>query len=406
MRVSARLHDALTPQPVTLTGAYSEGKALPLSVEGDTPALVRTTSTGKPLSLGIGSPRVVTLDLAPVAIAPTTTPRPAPPTRLGDYHLDLIPSGGDLIAGLHNRVFVRLLDRELRPMAATRLTISHRALPGGQKTLETDRHGLAEFTVLADRPNIDLRVVVETPTGSIAHTQTFRPVGRELTLEVTPRARPGSVLRAHVATLRTRGALSCELLRQTAEGPVWVFALDRQLEAPRFELEIPLPALPIGTRLDLQCGLTPGVGIASASRPIWLGEPDNAPGSRSRPSEWNSLSQALAQTLEAAPRRAPVTHLRTRDTDRAAFEKAHAGTRTLLMVALIGVLSALLILALSAIALHIRRTRRHMSQALDEDTTLTATERHDITRTRGLFYLAAGVALAIGWIAAVGALLA
>jgi hypothetical protein len=222
---------------------------------------------------------------------------------------------------------------------------------------------------------------------------TLIPAGRELTLEVPARARPGHPLPVKVATLRTRGALSCELLRDSPRGPVWVHALDLPIASARLDFEIPLPELPAGTRLDLQCALTPGTGRAWTSAPITLSE---AP---------PSLADALVQTLSSRPRRPPLTLASTRDEDLAARDALLSGRRTLLLVALMSVLASLLLLGLSVLVVRTRHTRRALASALGEDDSLSAAARQDIVRTRGLLHLAVGLALAIGWVTAVGALL-
>lgn len=394
LRVASRLHDQHTALPVSVERVTdTRGERLPLKVHGETPALLETRAAPG-LTVHTSSPRATSLTLPPAPAAPpagtgvTPSPRFAwtSPTRIGDHHIDLIPVGGELVAGLENRVILRLLDASRRPLSNTRVTLTHSAVQNGRVTLETDRDGLAELRLLADRPNLD----VAATFLERRHTLALRPLGRELTLEVPPLAPPGGRLRVDVRTLRTRGLLSCELMR----GEVWLHALDHPITTSRFELEVPLPELAPGTRLDLQCALVPGVGLAWASRPIWLGAPSE------------SLSDLLAQTVEAAPRLAPRTLLKTRDTDRAHFEAAHAETRTLLFVALICVFAALLLLALSRIILHTRRTRAQLNAALSEDPTLTGPERRDITRTRGLFYLLVGLSLALGWVTAVAALLA
>lgn len=398
LRVAARLHDANTSLPVKVDAVTThEGAPLPLTVRGENPALLETLAAD-PLRLQLSGPRPVTLTVNPGPPErpepPTPTPPPEPATRLGDLFLELVPMGGDLVAGLRNRVFLRLGDAAQRPPPPTRLTLTHRSLPNGRVHLETDLDGLAELTLNADRPNLDLEVALSGGDPGAQATVALRPLGRELTMTVPPRAPPGGRLAVEVETLRTRGLLSCELLHESSRGPVWVSALDHPLTSGRFAIEVPLPNLPEGTRLDLQCALVPGVGLAWASRPVWLGPPSER------------LGDALAQTREAAPRRPPRVLLRTRDADREAFEHEHGKTRTLLFVALVCVLSALLLLALSRILIHTRRTRALLDAALSEDPTLTSPERRDITRTRGVFYLFVGLALAIGWITAVAALLA
>lgn len=395
LRVAARLHDANTSLPVKVDAVTTgDGAPLPLSVRGENPALLETLAA-EALRLHLSGPRPVTLAVPPAPPArPEPPPPPEPATRLGDLFIELVPMGGELVAGLQNRVFLRLRDADQRPPPPTRVTLTHRNLPNGRVDLMTDRDGLAELTLNADRPNLDLEVALTGGDPGAQATVALRPLGRELTMTVPPRAPPGGRLAVEVETLRTRGLLSCELLHESSRGPVWVSALDHPLTSRRFAIEVPLPNLPEGTRLDLQCALVPGVGLAWASRPVWLGPPSER------------LSDALAQTREATPRQPPRVLLRTRDADREAFEHEHGKTRTLLFVALVCVLSALLLLALSRILIHTRRTRALLDAALSEDPTLTSPERRDITRTRGLFYLLVGLSLAIGWITAVAALLA
>lgn len=398
LRVASRLHDANTSLKVTVSGVTTaDGTPLPLTVRGENPALIETVAPAdaRPVRVHVDSPRVATLEvgLAPSLPSPPREPT-EPPTPLGDLSVELIPAGGELVAGLRNRVFLRLRDAAQRPVVMTRLTVTHRSLPNGQVDVVTDRDGLADLILVADRPNLDVDITRSDGGGGASTRVALRPLGRELTLSVPPRAPPGARVTVEVETLRTRGLLSCELLHESRRGPVWVHALDHTVTGPRFAIDVPLPTLPEGTRLDLQCALVPGVGLAWASRPIWLGAPSER------------LFDALAQTIEGLARQPPRTLLKTRDTDRLNFEAAHGETRTLLFVALVCVFAALLLLALSRIILHTRKTRALLNAALSEDPTLRPPERRNITRTRGLFYLLIGLSLAIGWVTAVAALLA
>jgi hypothetical protein len=405
LRVSARMHDARTALPVTVSRvSTADGRALPLTVRGENPALLETTAANA-MRLEIAAPRPTALELmldpattpaapGPPATAPVGAPLEVASARLGELTVELVPMGGDLVAGLRNRVFLRLRDGAQQPVVMTRLSISHRSLPNGGMDVVTDRDGLADFTLLADRPNLDVEVARSELDGGASTLVALRPLGRELTLSVPPRAPTGAPVTVEVETLRTRGLLSCELLRESRRGPVWVHALDRPITSGRLTLELPLPELAEGTRLDLQCALVPGVGLAWASRPIRLGAPSER------------LSDLVAQTLESSPRSPPRVLLKTRDTDRATFEDAHGKTRTLLVVALACVLASLLLFAVSHFIVQTRRTRASIRAALAEDPTLTPTERGDIAKTRGLFFLLIGLSLAIGWITAVAALLA
>lgn len=398
LRVASRLHDANTALKVTVSGATTrDGAALPMTVRGENPALVETVVpvAQSPLRLHLAAPRTATLEVGPSpksSSPPKAQTEPASP--LGDLFVELVPMGGELVSGLRNRVFLRLRDGAQRPVVMTRLSIVHRSLLHGGMDVVTDRDGLADLTLVADRPNLDVDITRSDLDGGASTTIALRPLGRELTLSVPARAPPGARVTVEVETLRTRGLLSCELLHESERGPVWVHALDHTVSNRSFTIDVPLPTLPEGTRLDLQCALVPGVGLAWASRPIWLGAPSDR------------LFDALTQTVEALPRQPPQTLLKTRETDRLTFEAAHGETRTLLFVALVCVFAALLLLGLSRIILHTRKTRALLNAALAEDPTLTQPERRDITRTRGLFYLLVGLSLAIGWIAAVAALLA
>jgi len=395
VRVGSRTDLSRRSLPVRVDSVESDGKELRFKSEGDDPAIISVASPPSwPVSLVVAIPHPTRLVLGGAQQTTTTSTPKAdrPPTRLGTYHLDLIPEAGDLVAGLDNRLFVRLLDGDQRPVANTPLAILHPRLPNQRVVLTTDARGLAELQVKADRPTLEVRVELTSNGTTITHPVQLVAVGRELTLWAESHVEGGAITRARVRTLRLRGTLWCELL----DGEMWVWAKAFPLDGrPELSFDVPVPRAPIGHRFDLQCALSAtSPGLAWASRPLVVAAHTTATG----------LEAALTATRTGRPWQAPRLMLSTRESDLAIASATWEGARRLVLVALVSVVAALFLTAALVLVLHIRRTRRRIVDALADERVAPA-ELETITRTRGLFFLAMATALAIGWVAAVGALL-
>ncbi len=395
VRVGSRTEPSRKTQPVRVEAVESGGTRLRFESEGDSPAVMEIAQpTSWPVSLIVALPHHARLVLDAAQQTPTApSPRAArPPTRLGAHHLDLIPEAGDLVAGLDNRLFVRLLDVDQRPLANTPLAVLHPRLPNRRVVLTTDAQGLAELRVKADRPTLEVRVELTANGTTVTHPVQLVAVGRELTLWAEPEVAAGAKTRARVQTLRLRGTLSCELL----EGETWVWAKAFPLDGrPELSFDVPVPEAPTGHRFDLQCALSAtGPGLAWASRPLFVAPPGTTRG----------LAASLMATATSRPWQPPRLVVSTRDADLASAMANWEGARRLLLLALLSVLSTIFLTGAFVLILHIRRNKRGITDALEGEPVDAAALR-TITRTRGIFFLVIAAALAIGWVAAVGALL-
>jgi hypothetical protein len=398
VRVGSRTELNRKTLPVRIEAVESDGTPLRFESAGDTPALVNIAPPPSwPVSLLIAAPHVARLVLDPAQQAsttPTALQAGRPPTRLGAYHLDLIPEAGDLVAGLDNRLFVRLLDVDQRPIANAPLAILHPRLPNQRVALTTDAQGLAELQVKADRPTLEVRVELTSSGSTVTHPLQLVAVGRELTLSTEPHVVGGATTRAKIQTLRLRGSLWCELL----DGETWAWAKNLPLDGrPELAFEVPIPPAPTGHRFDLQCSLSAtSPGLAWASRPLIVGATDTR--------TTTALEAAFTATRTTRPWQPPRLVLSTRETDLAAAIANWEGARHLMLVALVSVVATLFLTGALVLILHIRRTKRRIADALAGEPVDAAALR-TITRTRGVFVIAMATALAIGWVAAVGALL-
>ncbi|MCA9519610.1 MAG: Ig-like domain-containing protein, partial [Myxococcales bacterium] len=108
-----------------------------------------------------------------IELPPTKRPKPPEPSGIEAQYpirLALSPEHGRLIGNARNRVYLRLMSHDGKPIANARVTID---ISGGNKralSLTTDSLGLAELELNCLAPAYKLRIGVKTPTPTSAPT--------------------------------------------------------------------------------------------------------------------------------------------------------------------------------------------------------------------------------------------
>ncbi|MCB9729737.1 MAG: serine/threonine protein kinase [Deltaproteobacteria bacterium] len=216
-----------------------------------------------------------TLDVeVPVTRPRTVVPPPLDPARAGlvtgDSRIAVLPESGMLVAGMDNRVFVRVRDLGGVPLDGATVRVSHPSLDGGEVQRVTDASGLIDFNLRAQQISYTLRIEVRKADERFEGRVALGTVGRQMTLSLeTASTPPGVRPRARLTTWQASARVFCEVL--LGDVVLWADTARTTLNAA----EISPDPLPIG-RYDLQCydhPLAPGEAFASVPIVVAEGDP-------------------------------------------------------------------------------------------------------------------------------------
>jgi serine/threonine protein kinase len=270
-----------TPQ---VTNVRVDGSAAQGQTSGEgwrvVPFLVPRSADGAiRLTLDVASSRAdATLDLeVPVRLPESLTPPPIDaallPLVTGTSRITVLAESGVLVAGMDNRIFVRVRDAEGTPLDGATVRVQHPALDGGEVQRVSDASGLVDFTLRAQQISYRLRIEVRKDAERFDGDAALGAVGRQMTL--TPAAAAtaiGASPRVRLTTWQPTTAVFCEML--LGDSVLWAATVHTALHVA----EITPDPLPMG-RYDLQCyddALRPGEAFASVPIIIADGEPMEA----------------------------------------------------------------------------------------------------------------------------------
>ncbi|MEZ4268274.1 MAG: serine/threonine-protein kinase [Myxococcota bacterium] len=210
----------------------------------------------------------------PVQRLETAVPPPLDPAAsglvTGGNRIAALPESGVLVAGMENRVFVRVRDANGVPMDGATVRIQHPSLDGGEAQRVSDASGLVDFTLRAQQISYMLRIDVRREREQFSAEIVLSAVGRQMTLTPAEASTPiGVKPRVRLTTWQPEAPVFCELL--LGDVVLWSDAVRTTLHAA----EISPDPLPMG-RYDLQCydhALSPGEAYASVPIIVADGEP-------------------------------------------------------------------------------------------------------------------------------------
>ncbi len=368
VRVSARFTDARKGVPVSLREVTLDGAPAHLTIAGDQPASlslsVPSEARGE-ITLGMkvqAADRLEALAVTfPVVPGGDTDLRLEPVGKLPEirtaHRIELRPEGGALAMHMDNRVLVRILDLDGRPVTGAEVEVRHKSLSEGAVRGFTDASGLWAFPMDAKQPSFRVGVKVESGQGEdrkVTRTdRILRPFGRQMQLSMVPAVTPpGTEPRPRLATWRPDTDVWCDLVSSGA----WVWSA--HVTSLRDPMGLALPALEEGLH-QLQCYDHPWApDEAHATLPILVasGDPLEAllQEVRSRRLTWPPAAIAPEGTdpaLAAAwwvdilrgPLEPPQLLVSTRQTDLAARAKSHKDAKQELLLWMAGVFFVVLL---------------------------------------------------------------
>lgn len=188
----------------------------------------------------------------------------------GNSRIVVLPESGVLVAGMDNRVFVRVRDAAGVPMDGATVRIQHPSLDGGEAQRVSDASGLVDFTLRAQQISYLLRIDVRKDREEFKAEVVLGAVGRQMTLSPTQASTPVSTRPSvRLTTWQAETPVFCELL--LGDVVLWSETVQTTLHVA----EVSPDPLPMG-RYDLQCydhSLSPGEAFASVPIIIADGEP-------------------------------------------------------------------------------------------------------------------------------------
>jgi serine/threonine protein kinase len=188
----------------------------------------------------------------------------------GPNRIAVLPESGVLVAGMENRVFVRVRDEAGVPMDGATVRIQHPSLDGGEAQRVSDASGLVDFTLRAQQISYMLRIEVRKDREQFNAEIVLGAVGRQMTLSPAEASTPvGTSPRVRLTTWQAVTPVFCELL--LGDVVLWSETAQTTLHVA----EVSPDPLPMG-RYDLQCydhSLSPGEAFASVPIIVADGEP-------------------------------------------------------------------------------------------------------------------------------------
>lgn len=367
VRVAAREADTKRSVPVRVTGVTLDGSPAALSIEDDRPAIVRfrvPDGAKGQVALGLdveAKDRKERIAITFPVVETAGWDEPDLPMldrsggKLPDvttaHRVQVLPEAGALATDMENRVFVRVLDLEGRPVGGARVVVSHQALPEGRVERRTDASGLADLSFVAKQLSYRLEILVEeeTPEGPrVTRTdRLLRPAGRQMSLHLEPPVvRPGEAPRPRLTTWRPDTEVWCDLHQGGAL--VW----SRRLVSTREPSTLALDPLPEGLH-RLQCQdhpWAPGESFATLPIVVSSGRSLDAllaevrlrglvpePSAGAPPGTDEKLASAFWLAVLRRPPQPPELLVNTRPTDLASRAQAHRERKDDLLLAMGGV---------------------------------------------------------------------
>lgn len=188
----------------------------------------------------------------------------------GKSRIVVLPESGVLVAGMDNRVFVRVRDAAGVPMDGATVRIQHPSLDGGEAQRVSDASGLVDFTLRAQQISYLLRIDVRKDREQFNAEIVLGAVGRQMTLSPPQASTPVGVRPSvRLTTWQAVAPVFCELL--LGDVVLWSETVQTTLHVA----EVSPDPLPMG-RYDLQCydhSLAPGEAFASVPIIVADGEP-------------------------------------------------------------------------------------------------------------------------------------